>query len=443
MAVVAIITTEPKFNGFVCKQATGSCTRDRARRARMPTFGNLQPPIPDNDVIALEVGNTTPVCAIVEDDARIRHFLSLILCSAGVDALEFVNGAAFRIGDRATEMVFLGVNHDSNDCAQTLAMLGKRRYAGAVQLMGPAGAALEHLQRLGEQHGLRMLPALHKPFDAEAVRKILQRERLGDHPSATARVRLDEALRERWIEVWYQPKIDLLRKKLAGGEAFARVRHPAHGVLPPRAFVPGADQASLRKLAEITLVEALRTGLELSALGINLRIAVNMNMDSLVQVPVAEIVKEYRPDPERWAGLIVDVSEEEAVGHIARLTAVAKHLAAVNVKLAVDDFGRGVSSLLKVREIPFAELKIDRAFVAGCNRNPLNASICQTAIELAHSFGSLAVGMGIENAEEMATLAAMGCDLGQGFLFGQPMAEARFMTLLKQRATLFGPGMGA
>jgi EAL domain-containing protein (putative c-di-GMP-specific phosphodiesterase class I) len=330
------------------------------------------------------------------------------------------------------------VNDDGNDAAQTIATLGKWRFSGAMQLMGRADAALENLRRIGEQSGLRILPALRKPFDADTVRKILQAERLGDPPAAAVQVRLDEALKNGWIEVWYQPKIDLRKKLLAGCEAFARVRHPQHGVLPPRAFVSGANDASLRTLAEITLIKALKTGLELSLLGINLRIAINMNMDALVQVPVAEIVQEHRPKPERWAGLIIDVTEQQIVNNIPRIYAVAKHLRACNVKLAVDDFGRDVFSLLKVKDIPFAEMKLDRAFVTGCSTNPLNASICQSAVDLAHSFGSLAVGVGVEKAEDVAALAAMGCDLGQGFLFGQPMAEERFLALLKQRAASLG-----
>jgi EAL domain-containing protein (putative c-di-GMP-specific phosphodiesterase class I) len=409
----------------------------------MPATGNQKILELDNDLVAIDAASIASTCVIIDDDARTRHFLSLILYGAGVDALEFANGAAFRAGARAGEMIFIGVNGDGHDAAQTIATLGGTRYAGAIQLMGQADAALDALKQFGEQNGLRVLPPLRKPFDAEVIRNILQTERLGDPPGAAVRVRLDEALKNGWIEVWYQPKIDLRKKQLAGCEAFARVRHPQHGVLPPRAFVPGATDASLRALAEITLIKALRTGLELTPLGINLRIAINMNMDALVQVPVAEIVKEHRPKPERWAGLTIDVTEQQVVDNIARIAAVAKHLQACNVKLAVDDFGRGVSSLLKVKDVPFAEMKLDRAFVAECSSNPLNASICKSVIDLAHSFGSVAVGVGVEKAEDVTALLGMGCDLGQGFLLGQPMAEERFLALLKQRAASSAPAVGA
>jgi EAL domain-containing protein (putative c-di-GMP-specific phosphodiesterase class I) len=294
--------------------------------------------------------------------------------------------------------------------------------------------ALENLRRTGEQKGLRMLPVLKKPFESATIKKILQAQKLGDAPAVAARVSLEEALQRGWVETWYQPKINLRKKQLAGAEAFARVRHPEYGVLPPSAFMPGADALNLQELAEHTMVNVLKCGLELSALGVNLRVAVNMNMDSLTKVPIADIVKRYRPQAAGWAGLIIDVTEEQILTNIERAAQIARRLKNCNVKLAIDDFGRGVSSLLKVKDIPFAEMKLDRVFVADCNADKVNASICKSVIDLAHSFGSLAVGIGIEKAADVAALAGMGCDLGQGYLLGQPMAGERFAALLRQRA---------
>jgi EAL domain-containing protein (putative c-di-GMP-specific phosphodiesterase class I) len=78
-------------------------------------------------------------------------------------------------------------------------------------------------------------------------------------------------------------------------------------------------------------------------------------------------------------------------------------------------------------------MKLDRVFVTDCSADKVNASICRSVIDLAHSFGSLAVGIGVETAADVSALVGMGCDLGQGYLLGQPMAEERFAALLKQR----------
>jgi EAL domain-containing protein (putative c-di-GMP-specific phosphodiesterase class I) len=104
-----------------------------------------------------------------------------------------------------------------------------------------------------------------------------------------------------------------------------------------------------------------------------------------------------------------------------------------NVKLAIDDFGRAYSALTKIESLPFAELKLDRVFVTDCGTHRMNAPLCKTVIDLAHSFGSVAVAVGIEKASDAVALVSMGCDYGQGFLLGQPMPEERFVSLLRQR----------
>ena len=113
------------------------------------------------------------------------------------------------------------------------------------------------------------------------------------------------------------------------------------------------------------------------------------------------------------------------------------------MRLAIDDFGRGYSSLAKLGELPFAELKLDRAFVADCGSDRVNAPLCKTVIDLAHNFGRAAVAMGIEKAADALALVSMGCDFGQGFLLGQPMPEERFISLLRQRAATQGKNLAA
>jgi EAL domain-containing protein (putative c-di-GMP-specific phosphodiesterase class I) len=91
-----------------------------------------------------------------------------------------------------------------------------------------------------------------------------------------------------------------------------------------------------------------------------------------------------------------------------------------------------------VSELPFTEIKLDRAFVANSSNNPANAPLCKSAIDLAHNFGGAAVALGIEKAADAVTLMTMGCDFGQGFLFGQPMPQERLLALLRQRAATQG-----
>jgi len=253
------------------------------------------------------------------------------------------------------------------------------------------------------------------------------------HGPGDVKVSLAEALKQNWVELWYQPKIDLRRKQLVGAEAFARVCHPDHGVLLPGTFMPGADEASTHTLAEQALVSALKSSLNLSKIGVNLRIAINVPVNCLVKLPVGEIVRHHRPQKDGWPGLVIDVTEEQIVNDIKLANDLSRKLGEYNVRLAIDDFGKAYASLTKLKELPFVEMKLDRSFVAGCGTDKVHAPLCKTVIDLAHGFGAQAVGIGLEKASDTMALVSMGCDIGQGFLFGQPMPEQRFIALLKQR----------
>jgi EAL domain-containing protein (putative c-di-GMP-specific phosphodiesterase class I) len=279
-----------------------------------------------------------------------------------------------------------------------------------------------------------MLPVLKKPFDTSAVVAIMQTLKLGHAAPQAARVELGDVLNNGWIEFWYQPKIDLRRKQLAGIEAFARCRHPELGVLLPAAFMPGATEAELATLSELALTSVLTGSERLARLGINMPFAVNVPVGVLVKLSIPDLVQKHRTQLDQWAGLIIDVTEEQIVTDLALATELTRQLAHVNVKLAIDNFGRGYSSLARLKALPFAELKLDPVFVSDCGTDRVNAPLCKTVIDLAHNFGSLAVAIGIEKASDAVALTSMGCDIGQGFLLGQPMPEERFISLLRQRA---------
>jgi EAL domain-containing protein (putative c-di-GMP-specific phosphodiesterase class I) len=382
-----------------------------------------------------------PLCYVVDEEPSIRHFLSLVLHGTGIDTMEFADGAAMRkgIGEHPPALVFHNISLESSDAIESVIFLAKNGYRGPVQLMSNRGSAvLDHVKGIGVQHKLNMLPVLKKPFETEAIVKILQELKLGLPAAVALRIDLDEALNNKWIEFWYQPKIELRKKQLAGAEAYARANHPQHGIVLPGAFMAGASEAALTKLSELALTSVLKAGLAFSKLGINLRLTVNVPVPSLVKLPIEDIVKSHRPNADKWPGLIIDVPEEQIITDLALAGELTKKLERLNVRLAIDDFGRGHASLAQLGELPFAELKLDRQFVADCSTSRVNAPLCKTVIDLAHNFGRTAVAMGIEKASDAVALVSMGCDFGQGFLLGQPMPEQRFISLLRQRTVTPG-----
>jgi EAL domain-containing protein (putative c-di-GMP-specific phosphodiesterase class I) len=388
--------------------------------------------------VPAEVGGArTPLCYVIDSDPSIRHFLSLILHGVGIDTEEFEGGQGLiaALTRRAPDVIFLDIPIESADAIGCVIALGNQGYRGRVQLMSSRGSAvLAHVKSIGEQQRLQMLPPLRKPFETNAVLKLLQEHNLGHPPAVAGRIDLHEALAKGWIEFWYQPKIDLRKKQLVGAEAFARAP-PASWRADARRLMPGASESGLITLSELALAHALKACLGFAQLGVNLRMAVNMPVNALVKLDIAGIVQTYRPKFKKWPGLIIDVTEEQIVTDLALATDFTAKLAHLNVKLAIDDFGRGYSSLIRLKALPFAELKLDRAFVTDCGSDKVNAPLCKTVIDLAHNFDSVAVAIGIEKASDALALVSMGCDYGQGFLLGQPMPEERFGSLLRQRAT--------
>lgn len=395
------------------------------------------PPLAASDAAPpLAPANPAPLCYVVDEEASIRHFLSLVLHGSGVDTMEFADGAAMRraLEHRVPNLVFHNIPLDSADAVESMMALGRSGLGCSVQLMSSRGAAvLEHVKNIGAQQQISMLPVLKKPFETDAVIKILEELKIGIPASAAVRLDLSEALDKNWIEFWYQPKVALRKKQLAGAEAYARARHPQHGIVKPSAFMPDASDAAVLRLSELALRSALKAGETFSKLGINLRLTVNIPFAALTQLAVEDIVRAQRPNPDNWPGLIIDVPEEQIVTDLPLAMELARKLEPINVRMAIDDAGRAYGMLAGLSELPFTELKLDRAFVADCATDKVNAPLCKTMINLAHHFGRTAVAMGIEKAPDAVAMVSMGCDFGQGFLLGLPMAEERFISLLRQR----------
>jgi EAL domain-containing protein (putative c-di-GMP-specific phosphodiesterase class I)/CheY-like chemotaxis protein len=380
---------------------------------------------------------------VIDDEVGICKFVSMTLANLGLTAESYHTAsqviAALERGH--PDIVFLDLALEGSDAIEVLRMLGEKRYSGVVQLMsGTSPGLLDDVRRIGARHGLNMRSPLAKPFRGEAVRQAVASAQQDSPPEATfslapmIELGLDEALAKGWLELWYQPKIDLRTQALVGAEGLSRCRHPVHGMLSPAAFLPGASEDSLMTLTEHVVLSALSDWCELADAGVPLRIAVNASVGALTSRNLAVLIRENRPKREGWPGLILEVPEGEVVKDVALFHEIATQLRIYGITLAIDDFGEGFSSFARLRELPFGELKLDRGFVDGCAGDPRNAGICRAVIELAHQFGVVAVAEGLEDTADVHVVREMGCDIGQGYIFGRPMPKAVFLPLLRDRA---------
>ena len=242
--------------------------------------------------------------------------------------------------------------------------------------------------------------------------------------SGKPKVTLAKALRRGWLEVFYQPKVSLQTGHMVGAEGLIRARHPELGVLGPGAFLPGAGEPETLQMTEKVILTALRDWNDCAALGMPaINLAVNVPASAFVELPIAQLIREERPKSDQWPGLILEVTEDQIVNDLKMANEVANELREQHCSLAIDDFGAGYSSLGRLRQLPFSELKIDRAYVTDCHRDKVKEGMLESMIALARGFGLKVVAEGIETFHESHKLQGLGVTIGQGFLFAKPMPK--------------------
>ena len=220
--------------------------------------------------------------------------------------------------------------------------------------------------------------------------------------------------------LYYNKLVDLKTGKLAGYEALLRWQHPTRGLIPPAEFIPIAEE---RGLILPICNWVLRTALSaVRTWNPNLKVAVNVSVlqlrDPHFYGRVTEMLAEYAISPERLEleiteSIFLENAEEEALETLGRLR---RH----GVKIAVDDFGTGFSSLSYLRRLPFTRLKIDQSFVRDLPRDKGSAMLVSAILDLGKNFEMDVTAEGIETLEQLNFLKAAGCREGQGYYFGKP-----------------------
>jgi EAL domain-containing protein (putative c-di-GMP-specific phosphodiesterase class I) len=378
--------------------------------------------------------SANPLCFIVDEDFVFRQDLAKELRRDDIDTVEFSTSSRLidMIEAQNPDVVLVNLNNAApHECVRTLLALKECRYAGAVQLFGHCEPKiLDSFKTIGLDSALTMLPPLQKPIKVATIHNILRDRKLGTAPAAVGGVSLKDALSKNTVKFLYQPKLDLKTGFVVGAEAVARIAHPQLGLLSPDQFLKGADQEALLNLSRAALVDAIRASTHFHQTGIALQIAINVSADNLLALPISDLALMHRPERGDWAGIILEVPERQVINKIEALKARAPKLQEAGVSIAIDNFGRGSTSLTVLNQIRFCEIKIDRSLVDGCATNPANAKICKTLIQMAHNFGCRAVAVGISAEADFQTLRQLECDCAQGFLIGKPMSVREFDALI-------------
>ncbi|MGW0807019.1 putative bifunctional diguanylate cyclase/phosphodiesterase [Nonomuraea sp. NPDC002799] len=234
---------------------------------------------------------------------------------------------------------------------------------------------------------------------------------------------LRRAIDNRELRLHYQPKVSLGTGAVRGVEALLRWQHPVHGPIPPSEFVPLAEQSYLmRQLTAYVIEVALDQAARWWRAGLRVQISVNISARDLLDSALPEQLELGLAGCGLPPGAIqLEVTERILTGDQAYTQETIKALATLGVPLALDDFGTGYSSLIRLQRLAVSEVKIDASFVSRIAESEDDDRIVRSIVDLVRSLGLRSVAEGVETDEVAIRLAEMGCDMGQGWLFGQPM----------------------
>ncbi|GAA2680145.1 putative bifunctional diguanylate cyclase/phosphodiesterase [Actinoplanes palleronii] len=253
---------------------------------------------------------------------------------------------------------------------------------------------------------------------------------------------LRRAVSEHEFTVDFQPIVDLGSGEVVSAEALARWHHPDQGDLTTVQFLETVERSGqLPAFADAVLEQSLLAMQSWRAAGFDLPVAVNVSPRSLLDpdFPAAVLARLERHDVSPGQ-LVLELAETLTISQLDVVERVLAELRNAGVRLAVDDFGTGVSSLSVLSRIPVHQLKIDSEFVASVETSTEAAAVVRTTVDLARNLHLTVVAEGVESEPQRRALWALGCTAGQGHLFARPLSAARFLGTL-QRGSGGRPGV--
>jgi EAL domain-containing protein (putative c-di-GMP-specific phosphodiesterase class I)/FixJ family two-component response regulator len=384
-----------------------------------------------------------PLAYVLDDDREVTDLVSRMLATCGFNSREFADPIACVRTIRETypearpNVVVLDLSFRQSDAVDVIRQLEKLRFAGKVLLISGCDAStLNDVQEIGVLHGLKMLPCLNKPFQIEEFRACLNASaelpnEASKEISETPKVDLEHAFVQGWLELWYQPKVDLKALAICGVEALLRVRHPRFGILTPASFMPAAGAPIFTPVSKFVMKQSMADWKHYFAgKSPPIGLAINIPLSVMVAPGFIQLVRSSLPNDRQFPGLIIEATEGEIVQDPDLAREVVTQLTLYNISLSIDDFGSAYSSFSQLRDLSAAELKIDGSFVLNCSKDRSKRALCQSVVALAHRFGAVTCAEGVENHADLKTLIEINCDIAQGFLFAKPQTAQSLGALL-------------
>lgn len=358
----------------------------------------------DEFAILLEAGSESPravaerICAVFQTPFLLDGLSWTMQPSVGVAAGPYPTGSTPESTHEAAETLLKNAD---------LAMYAAKRSETGLQEFTP---------------DMRLID--RDEVDPARLRKAVDVARVS--PSGELFAQLRRAIEHGELTLVYQPKFSLSTGQITGVEALVRWPHPHRGLLLPNNFLPVArDNGLMGALTDLVLTRAADDAARWSADGRQISFAVNLFPPSLTDPDLVPGILQVLHQRGLPGGLLtVEITEEIRLNNLSRTRGVLKQLQDNAVRIALDDFGSGYSSLSYLGELGVDELKLDRAFVAPVLHSPSAQVIVRSAITMAHSLGMTCVAEGVEDAETTRLLGIYGCDMIQGNYCSPPVSAA-------------------
>jgi diguanylate cyclase (GGDEF)-like protein/PAS domain S-box-containing protein len=361
-----------------------------------------------------------------EISVRLRNLLS------PNDTLSRLGGDEFGL--------FLTRASDTNDVASVA-----RRVLDSLQ---QPFAIDGHLLEVGASIGIAMYPthgtdarmllrradaAMYSAKEANVGYAFHNQEHESQTPEQLALiVEMRGAMERDEFELYYQPKLHLSSGLMTRAEVLIRWNHPKRGFLSPAAFIPIAERTGLIKpMTDWVIDRMLKQCRQWHDTGAPVHVAVNISAKSLQEqalpVKIQAALDKWNIDARFMK---IEITESSIMADPAHALAITSMLQSMGVRLSLDDFGTGFSSLTNLRQLPIDELKIDKSFVMGMTASEADTTIVRTMVDLAHNLGKQVCAEGVEDELTWRRLGEMGCDLAQGYWISKPLPAGDFLAWL-------------
>jgi len=375
---------------------------------------------------------------VVDDEPELAELVAEVARRAGYDVTSTSDPSEFdAVYDDRFDVVVLDLWMPRRDGIELLRHLAERRSRARVILVsGFDDRVLDAARGLAASYGLNIVGALSKPVRLATLSQLLaashapapQPANLSFEVTLAA---LQQAFKDDRFIVHFQPQVSLRTGDVVGVEALVRWQHVDGALIPPEMFVEFAEAADLAEALTWRVIEKVAAA---SAVIPSVSISVNLPPVSLTDVGFPDQVMAHLADSGFPASrLHFEITETSVAREAVSALDILTRLRLRGISLAIDDFGRGYSSLEQLRRLPFSALKIDRTFVSRMDRDPASRSIVEHCVTLGHDLGLTVVAEGAETARVWQALQRAGCDVVQGFFVMRPAPAQELATWMQRR----------